>query len=458
MSIGLLSRVKVEVICHIRPRFIAVWGFSLLILAVAVPAFAEEPKSPASRQDAIAPEAEDLETSPADTSRVLLARFRKENPEAREHTLAMTSEAFAEDPSNPALRLERVWCSDKATLLEIVGLSRVGQPNSASVAPESLRLYDLKSGASAKLLSHEGVTEVKNRRGGSALIVKPGEKLYLLMEPIDDWQPHSLDYLGWDGRQGKYFDRIDPRFRERYDTAFAQASSPAATPEHMKDFLVEFARDDPDKRALKVFQSLINKMRAQNSFEGHYNAYLFMKDTADAKAAMRLVQTEEQRRKMENIAVSTLADKSRLLDMDLKIETSQIATNEGSCLMFCNYNFAATKGVSGTLTVRAKRDKTPIRLKIGTYKVTFSTELHVPKWGVQDSSWAGSFNRRSDDRISKTVSVTLAPPNYTATLPINFGQIELAFFQRGSYGGYTAYWANGDAKVSVRFKSMELVQ
>lgn len=442
---------RVGACCPIR------WGGLLLCLLLPGPVCAEEATPPSAGQPATTQETDDLETLSADTSRGLLSRFRKENPSAREHKLAITSEAFTEDPANPGLRLERAWVSDKATLLEIVGLARAGQPNSANIAPESLRLINLKTGASSRLLVHEGVTEVKSRRGGSALIVRPGEIVYLQMGPIDDLQPHSLDFLGWDGRPGKYFDRIDPRFRERYDTAYALASSPAATPEHMKDFLVEFAKNDPDKRALKVFQVLINKMRAQNSFEGYYNAYLFMKDPADAKAAMRLVQTEEQRRKMENIAVSTLADKSRLLDMDLKIETGQIATNEGSCLMFCNYNFTATKGISGMLTVRAKQDKTPIHLKVGTYKVTFATELHVPKWGIQESSWVGSFNRRSDDKVANTVSVMLAPPNYTAKLPINFGQIQLAFFQRGTYGGFTSYWANGDAKVSVRFKSMELV-
>jgi len=398
-----------------------------------------------------------VDTIEADTSKAILKRFRADNPGAREHKLGIASEAFQEDPANPALKLERMWVGEKGTLFEILGLERKGRPESAIISYSSLRLRD-KAGFQRQPLGYEGVTELRDKRGGSALVVRPGDAFYLLMPPIDDLQPHSLIYLGWDGKASSYFDRIDPRFRERYDASVKAAMSTDATPEQMKDFLVEFARRDPDNKAPKVFLALINKMRDQNSFEGYYHAYLLIKDPADARAAQKLMRTDEHRAMMENLAVATLVDKSRLLDMDFRLNSGQTTSGEGGCWMLCRYNFTAQRAVSGTVTVRAKKSGTPIRLRLGSYRVTLSTELMLPRHGLQESSWLGNFDKRADDVRTGQVTVTLGPPDYSATVPVSFGQVDVAFFQRGSAGGYTAYWADGDGRATLAFKSMELLK
>lgn len=407
---------------------------------------------------------EELQTIPADTTRAILKQFKIDNPDAREHKLGQISEAFAEDASNPALKLERMWVGSKGTLLEITGLQRVGQPNSAAIAPETLRLVNLKTFQTAKLLDVDGVQQVLDKRGGKVLLLKARDTMYLQMEPVDDLQAMSLNYTGWDNREAKYFDRIDPRFRERYDAAYTSASGTSATPEQMKDFLVEFARQDPDKKAPVVFLALINKMRAQNTFEGYYQAYLLIKDPADAKAAYKLVRTDEHRAKMEAIAVTTLADKSRLLDMELTMIPSSTSSREGDCsagffgIKTCRYNFTANRVVRGNLTIRAKQSGSPIKLKMGTYKVTLTKEYNLPRWGIQESSFLGNFNRRSNESGSESISMILSPPNYSASIPVNFGNLEVVFFQRGLLGGYTTYYADGDANATVRFKSMELIK
>lgn len=405
-----------------------------------------------------APDApEVVDTIEADTSKAILKRFRADNPGAREHKPGLVSEAFLEDSSNPGLKLERMWVGEKGTLLEILGLHRKGRPESAIISYSSLRLRD-KAGFQHQPLAYEGVTELRDKRGGSALVVQPGDTFYLLMPPIDDLQPHSLIYLGWDGKASSYFDRIDPRFRERYDASAKTALAADATPEQMKDFLVEFARRDPDNKAPKVFLALINKMRAQNTFEGYYHAYLLIKDPADARAAQKLMRTDEHRAMMENLAVATLVDKSRLLDMDFRLNAGQTTSGEGRCWMLCRYNFTAQRSVSGTVTVRARQTGTPIRLRLGSYRVTLSTELVLPRHGLQESNWLGNFDKRADDVRTGQVTVTLSPPDYTATVPVSFGQVDVAFFQRGSAGGYTAYWADGDGRATLGFKSMELLK
>jgi hypothetical protein len=161
---------------------------------------------------------------------------------------------------------------------------------------------------------------------------------------------------------------------------------------------------------------------------------------------------------MENLAVATLVDKSRLLDMDFRLSPGQTTSGEGRCWMLCRYNFTAQRSVSGTVTVRARQTGTPIRLRLGTYRVTLSTELVLPRHGLQESNWLGNFDKRADDVRTGQVTVTLSPPDYTATVPVSFGQVDVAFFQRGSAGGYTAYWADGDGRATLGFKSMELLK
>lgn len=413
-------------------------------------------------------ENEVLQTIPADITRVILKQFRLDNPDAREHKIALISEAFTEDASNPALKLERMWVSSKSTLLEITGLQRQGQPNSAAIAPQSLRLVNAKTSQAAKLVNFDGVQQVLDRRGGKVLILKPGDSMYLQFEAVDDLQALSLNYTGWDNREAKYFDRIDPRFKDRYDAAYKLASESTATPENMKDFLVEFARQDPDKKAPVIFMSLINKMRVQNTFEGYYQAYLLVKDPSDAKAAFKLVRNDEHRAKMEAITIATLADKSRLIDINLQLNPSNTKTSESDCAVggllglfgvrACKYNFTANRAINGYLTVQAKQKGAPIKLSMGTYKVSFSRELTLPRWGIQESNYVGNFNRRSDEKIIDEFSVILSPPSYSASLPINFGSLDVVFFQRGVLGGYTSYYADGDALATVRFKSMELIK
>lgn len=408
-------------------------------------------------EDSVVETDQSIETIPADTSKVILKSFKAANPEHKEYLINLVSEAYAEDPSNPALKLNKMWVGKGGTLLEITGLPRSGQSKSATMAPDSIRLVNLKTRQSAGLEAFDGVQQVLDRRGSKALVLKPGDTMYLLMGVIDDYQPHSLEFLGWDNQRGQYFDRIDPRFKDRYLDAYRAASGPSATPESMKEFLVEFAKNDIDKKAPEVFMALIQRMRNQKTFEGYYQAYLLLQDPADAKAAYRLVRNDADRTKMEYLAVSTLQDKSRLLNLSARLNASSTQSDEGGCLMFCKYNFTASRKVSGQLTVSAKRSGSPIKLKMGTYRVHFDVETRLPRWKIE-KAWHGNTDSQSDYNSTSTLSVLLAPPNYTATINHTFANWDVTFFQRGSVGGYTAIWATGDGQVRLRFKSMELVE
>ena len=237
-----------------------------------------------------------LERVDADATRAIVKKFLADNPSPRKYVLNAVSQGYEDDEANPALKLNQIWVGANAVLLDITGLARKRNAVSAVMRRDTLRIKNSK-GETSQLQAFEGVTELRDRRGGSALVVNPGDTLYLLFDKFDDYFAYSLSHVNRDSKESVYFDRVDPRFRERYDAMHVAA----ATPTGMKEFLVEFASNDPDKRVLRVFSKLLGEMRSQKSFEGYHVAYQLIGDPKDYDAMRRTASTSEQKAVIEAI-------------------------------------------------------------------------------------------------------------------------------------------------------------
>lgn len=293
--------------------------FALCCLAVAqytasVGAIAQSPVSitvsPTSEDKGRVPDifedVSQLERVEASTTREIIRIFQRANPTHRDFELKLTSQGYEEDDSNPALRLERVLVGPAGVLLEITGLARSRNSVSAVMRRDTLQLRNSR-GATSALLAFEGVTEIRDRRGGSALVVNPGDKLFLLFDKFDDYFAFSLLHANRDGRESVYFSRVDPRFEDRYDALYAVAN----TPRGMKDFVVEFARNDPKGRVLPVFSRLLGQMRAQNSFEGYYTAFQLLGEPRDYAGMHRTAASSEHRAVIDGIEAEKQAEVRR---------------------------------------------------------------------------------------------------------------------------------------------------
>lgn len=260
---------------------------------------------------------------PEDDISSVIRQFKTDSIQTREYQLGKVSEAYSEDRSNPALKLERVLSHDKGTLLDIIGLSRNGKKYSAIIDTDTLYLQSLNSGKQYKLVLQVGGTQVEGKGDKKLLQVMPDEHIYLFFEPIDDFHAHSLRYTNWAGRPDSYFDVIDPRFRERYDTSYGKANNGSV--EDMKSFLMEFARNDPDMRAQKVFVALINKLHSLNTFDGYYQAYQLVKDPADERAASKLARNEEQQAKLQAAVNAVKQAEAAKQEEALKVQEAKAA-------------------------------------------------------------------------------------------------------------------------------------
>ncbi|MDP1609943.1 MAG: hypothetical protein Q8M11_02710 [Sulfuritalea sp.] len=387
---------------------------------------------------------------PADTSGQLQKQFKRENPEFREHVFKLNTDVYEDNDSNPGVRLERVWVGATGTLVELTGLPRKGKPYSAMMNKETLRLAQSRGGAG--LLRAEGVTEMQDRRGGSALVLKPGETLYLWFGPIDDIDAFSIVHRLPGGKRFAYFENLDPRFLDRYHRDYAAAT----TPEKRYQFLLDYVSKDPENKVGGVFSKLMQDFRDLNTFEGYYRAYLIAQLPSDAKMAQKLAATDEHRTKMEHLAVVTLADKNRLFDFDLRLINNGTRKAEGSCWMFCKYNFAANKPLSGSLTVKQRGDS-PIKIRYGRYKVTLAARVNLPRHLQRKSGWTGDYDGADDQTYNVETSVEVAPGHLATPKNIDLGTLEIAAFERGSAGGFHAIWATNNPTVSMRIKQVDLI-
>lgn len=392
----------------------------------------------------------DVQVVDASPAKAFLNQFLNDNPAPRQYSYD-TVFTNKDSAGEPALQLKRIWVGNSGALVEVLGLPRTGKKTSAVIRRDTLAIESIKGG-SYDLKTFAGAQELRDPRGGSAIVVYPGDTAYLLFAPINDYYPFKIRHVIDSGNVYDYFGILDPRFRERYDNAFREA----VTPEKMKDFIVEFAKNDPDNRVRGVFVNLIGLMRAQNTFEGYYHTYLLLQDPNDLRMASKLARNNDHKAKIEHMAVATLVDKSRLIKFSLNPVQAATYNDEASCFMFCKYNFSALRPIKGNLTVKLS-DKPVIKLAHGSYRVTFSASAFVPRIEQRRSAWLGDRDGESNLSWTKDVMLELRPPDYQGSVAYDLGNAKLTFFQRGSMGGYEAHWPTGDPEVKFTFKSMELI-
>jgi len=276
------------------------WPIAALAQAQAAaptPAAVAAPLAPAPAASATPAGSTPLAEPPAPTL-TLQQQYQADNPQARALEVNLVSEAYQEDPSNPGLQLLRLWSAEGGTLLELRGLPRRGQQHSAIVYQDTLRLHNLTTSQMTPLLASDGGARFDDRAGRKMLRISPGDTVYLFFGRVEVLQPHALVYTNALGRDDRYFDRIDPLFRQRYNQMHARAERPDASVDELRDFLLGFVGHDPDGRLEKVFVRLIGKLHSLGTFEGHYQAFKLIKDPADERAAARLASTDEQRARL----------------------------------------------------------------------------------------------------------------------------------------------------------------
>ena len=125
--------------------------------------------------------------------------------------------------------------------------------------------------------------------------------------------------------------------------------------------------------------------------------------------------------------------------------------------MACKYNFTLLHPIKGSISVHLN-PKSPIKLTQGHYRLVLNATVFVPRRENRRSSWEGNYDGEHNQNSTKQIVIELRPPHYRSSVDYELEPANLAFFQRGSAGGYKAIWSTGDPKVTFSYQSMELIQ
>lgn len=185
--------------------------------------------------------------------------------------------------------------------------------------------------------------------------------------------------------------------------------------------------------------------------------YEITKDVALLKAAQPLARSPDDRRRIEQAAVLLTRYPGRLFDVRGSFSggqvTSEVQENMGVLSAFTVH---VLKPVRGGVAVKLRPDS-PLRLRHGRYRITVDVELNIRRDEELRSTFLGDKNNRSDITKATAVQVTLGPPNYDGVATFDFGTLRLGYLQSGARGGYTAVRLLDDPVVSLRARSVDVL-
>jgi hypothetical protein len=81
----------------------------------------------------------------------------------------------------------------------------------------------------------------------------------------------------------------------------------------------------------------------------------------------------------------------------------------------------------------------------------------MPRRKIRQSFWLGNYDGADDVNYIRDIAVTVSPPSYAASITPQLGSLNVAWFQRGSSGGYEGSWATANATVQLTLKSVDLI-
>jgi hypothetical protein len=213
-------------------------------------------------------------------------------------------------------------------------------------------------------------------------------------------------------------------------------------------------KQDLDNRVPAARNHLLLLLRKDRTFSSLWRAFTMSNAKEDFVAAQGLAKSRADLEAFEQGAVKLVTNPIRLFNVEFRFDKAQIAhSHKENAGVFSMFSVWFNKSVSGTLALELARDS-PIRPRYGNYDVTVDLNLTIPRNSQVRSKFAGNSDKPTDWVVNRTVTARLSPPNYRASVKVDFGTAEIAFFDRGSQGGHTLVSPTDDPTVTVRIPSV----
>lgn len=189
-------------------------------------------------------------------------------------------------------------------------------------------------------------------------------------------------------------------------------------------------------------------LRSKDDFVSYILAYETSNGESDLIKASLKAKNKTQIAKIEKIIFQKIRSKEGLVDISLSLDkptydSSSSSGGFGSVSTRYGYTY-----ITGKLNVKFHQNL-PFNPQCGIYKIIVKLKINIPRHKRLRSKWLGNQDVNDDINIYKNITIKLKPPYRKISKTFSTDGITLAYFDRGSMGGYTAKWPTGDAHVKV---------
>lgn len=227
---------------------------------------------------------------------------------------------------------------------------------------------------------------------------------------------------------------------EQYREAYAQSKAPG----EMLAFIQSFSEDDPESLVPKIIEKLRPALLGDGSWPSLLNAWEYTPDRTVLDALIHGAKTPVQKAELEFALAANLSP-------SVLFESSPIRFNKGkdrnvseSGKVDIQY---LNKTLSGNATIHVSKTS-PIKLAHNSFlvKVRYVLDLPIEQFG---SGW-GTGDNKYTETVSVIKSVLLSPSNqYSNSIDVDFGELMIAYADRGELGGFTRKRLAADPSVSI---------
>jgi len=207
----------------------------------------------------------------------------------------------------------------------------------------------------------------------------------------------------------------------------------------------------------------IEALRNMKTFDAFSKAFDLSGKAVDAKNAQKLASSQNDKRKVEYMAIKLLRAKNGTINkafnvsITTNLDGANIKTKNGSTFFTFKSNIdqAVTNFSCG---VKIKANKKLGAFQYGTYDVAIKAILKIPKHLMRRSSWLGNSDEDYVDEIVTTKTIRLSGPAFSADTTMLFDNVTATYKDRGVMGGTTEVTMTGDPSINTEVSNVTLVE
>lgn len=244
------------------------------------------------------------------------------------------------------------------------------------------------------------------------------------------------------------------RYKELdYEDAFHRADSVGS----YLNFIENYNDYDPKGLVSEARQKVADIYRKQNSALGYWQAFDLLGEKSDFLNLQRAAKNSTDLTLLANAVFKISNNPGQFFTVNFSFNGTQLKTREKTNAgIFSMYEFFGSQSIGGKGTIAPSKNSPLLHSRAG-YRVKLVASLKIPRVRQVRSNVLGDSDKSPETSASKEITLDMLPP-YKQSFEVDFGDVSLIYFDRGSRGGFTADWIIGDPKITFKITSVQTIE